>query len=94
MLDGYCWPQSVLPGENVDLHVSSSGPFGVEVAREGGVREILWRADAVLGTEHPVPATASADQTTSRVAPSRATSTPKGPEDDTWRATSPPGSTL
>jgi hypothetical protein len=51
----------VLPGDDVDLHVSSSGPFGVEVTREGGVREILWRADAVPGTEHPVPATASAD---------------------------------
>jgi hypothetical protein len=61
MLDGYAWPQSVLPGEEVGLHVSSSGPFGVEVAREGGAREVLWRADAVPGTEQPVPATASAD---------------------------------
>ena len=32
LLDGYCWPQSVLPGEEVALHVSSSGPF----ARRGG----------------------------------------------------------
>jgi hypothetical protein len=61
VLDGYAWPQSVLPGEEVELHVSSSGPFGVEVAREGGEREVVWRADAVAGTEHPVPATASAD---------------------------------
>ncbi len=61
MLDGYAWPQSVLPGGEVALHVSSSGPFGVEVAREGGAREVVWRADAVAGTEHPVPATASAD---------------------------------
>ena len=61
MLDGYCWPQSVLPGGEVALHVSSSGPFGVEVAREGGAREVVWRADAVAGSEHPVPATASAD---------------------------------
>lgn len=61
MLDGYAWPQSVLPGEDVALHVSSTGPFGVEVAREGGEREVVWRADAVPGTEHPIPATASAD---------------------------------
>jgi hypothetical protein len=61
MLDGYCWPQSVLPGGEVALHVSSSGPFGVEVAREGGAREVVWRADAVAGSEHPVPATASAN---------------------------------
>ena len=61
MLDAYAWPQSVLPGGEVALHVSSAGPFGVEVAREGGAREVVWRADAIAGTEHPVPATASAD---------------------------------
>jgi len=61
MLDGYAWPQSVLPGEEVSLHVSSTGPFGVEVTREGGEREVVWRRDAVPGSEHPIPATASAD---------------------------------
>ncbi|MDP9119007.1 MAG: hypothetical protein M3M93_01850, partial [Actinomycetota bacterium] len=59
MLDGYCWPQSVLPGEEIPLHVSSADPFGIEVAREGGEREVVWRADAIDGTEHPVPANAS-----------------------------------
>ncbi|HEX5937384.1 MAG TPA: N,N-dimethylformamidase beta subunit family domain-containing protein [Actinomycetota bacterium] len=61
MLEGYCWPQSVLPGEPVGLSVSSSGPFGVEVAREGTRREVVWRADAVAGSERPIPATASSD---------------------------------
>jgi hypothetical protein len=61
LLDGYAWPQSVLPGEEVALHVSSPGPFGVKVAREGGERVVVWRADAVAGTERPVPETASAD---------------------------------
>jgi N,N-dimethylformamidase beta subunit-like protein len=61
VLDGYCWPQSVLPGEQVALHVSTSNPFGVEVAREGGAHDVVWRADAVEGSEHPIPATASAD---------------------------------
>jgi hypothetical protein len=61
LLEGYCWPQSVLPGERVALHVSSSGPFGVDVAREGARREVVWSDDAVAGSEHPIPATASSD---------------------------------
>ena len=61
MLEGYCWPQSALPGEEIALHVSSTGPFGVEVAREGGDRVSVWGADAVAGSEHPIPATASAE---------------------------------
>jgi len=61
MLDGYAWPQSVLPGEEIALHVSSTDRFGVDVAREGAQRDIVWRADAVAGVEHPVPATASVD---------------------------------
>jgi len=61
LLDGYCRPQSVLPRDEVALHVSTADPFGVEVAREGGEREVVWRADAVAGTEHPIPAGAAAD---------------------------------
>ncbi len=61
MLEGYCWPQSVAPGGSVPLHVSSSGPFGVEVAREGATHEVVWSADAVAGSGHPIPAAASAD---------------------------------
>ena len=36
-VNGYCWPQSVAPGERVALHLSSSGgrPVSVEVARVG-----------------------------------------------------------
>jgi hypothetical protein len=61
LLDGYAWPQSVLPGEGVALHVSSTNPFGVEVARQGSERDVVWQADAVTGSERPIPATASAD---------------------------------
>jgi len=61
LLDGYTWPESALPGEEIALHVSSTNPFGIEVAREGGERDVVWRADAVAGSEHPIPATASAD---------------------------------
>jgi hypothetical protein len=60
VLDGYAWPQSVLPGEEVELHMSSSGPFGVEVAREGGETDVVWSGDAIAGTEHPIPPDASA----------------------------------
>jgi hypothetical protein len=61
LLEGYCLPQSVRPGGTVALHVSSGGPFGVEVAREGAERNTLWQADAVHGTEHPIPPDASSD---------------------------------
>src|SRR4026209_1155623 len=61
MLDGYAWPQSVLPGEEVVLHVSAAGPVGVEVARQGDATDVVWTADAIAGTEQPIPPDASAD---------------------------------
>jgi hypothetical protein len=62
VLEGYCWPQSVVPGEPVSLHVSTdAGTFGVEVTREGGDRRTIWGADAVDGRSHPIPRGASAD---------------------------------
>ncbi len=33
----FCWPQSVLPGERVELFVSAPGDVAVRVVREGGV---------------------------------------------------------
>ena len=41
VVTGYCWPQSVLPGDQVGLHLSSSGgrPVRVEVARVGARRD-------------------------------------------------------
>ena len=32
---GYCWPQSVLAGETVSLHLSSQGPVDLEIVRDG-----------------------------------------------------------
>src|SRR5919201_1092048 len=61
MLDAYVWPQSSFPGETVALHASTDAPrIDVEVAREGGEREVVWRgtADAVL---QPVPDGASSN---------------------------------
>ena len=41
--------------------MSSDAPFGIEVAREGGAREVVWSRDAVAGTSYPIPPNASAD---------------------------------
>ena len=37
--------------------MSSSGSFGVEVAREGAETDAVWSGDAIGGTEHPIPTT-------------------------------------
>ncbi len=58
MLEGYCWPQSVLPGEAVDLHVSTNASgFGVEVVRGG--TDLVWRTDGLTGAAYPIPGDAS-----------------------------------
>ena len=61
VVTGYCWPQSVRAGEQVGLHLSSSGgrPVRVEVARVGGRREVVFSADAVAADEHETPKDAS-----------------------------------
>ena len=61
VVTGYCWPQSVGPGEQVGLHMSSSGgrPVRVEVARVGAHREVVFRSDAVAAAEHETPKDAS-----------------------------------
>ena len=57
VVTGYCWPQSVGPGEQVGVHLSSSGarPVRVEVARVGGRREVVFKADAVEAGDHETP---------------------------------------
>ena len=63
VVTGYCWPQSVRPGEQVGLHMSSSAgrPVRVEVARVGGRREVVFSADAVAADEHQTPEDASSN---------------------------------
>ena len=61
-LDAYCWPPSVGRHEAVALRVSTDAKsFDVEVAREGSVREIVWRASDVPGSVHERPTDASAN---------------------------------
>src|SRR4051794_21793653 len=53
----YCWPQSVIGGETVALHVSSPGgqPVAIEVARCGAARTVVFSDDAVPAEHHPTP---------------------------------------
>src|SRR5437870_3069737 len=57
VVTGYCWPQSVASGEQVALHLSSSGgrPVRVSVARVGTRREVVFSEDAVAADDHETP---------------------------------------
>ena len=56
MVSGYCWPQSVLAGEQVGLHLSANtGSVAVEIARIGARRTVVFRADDLAVDEHPIP---------------------------------------
>jgi hypothetical protein len=60
MIEAYCWPQSVVPGEPVALHLSTYAPtVQVEVARDGAEREVVWSATGVPGEFFPTPDDAS-----------------------------------
>ena len=54
---GYCWPQSVVGGGTVSLHLSSAGgrAVAVEVARVGRHREVVVSEPAVPAGDHPTP---------------------------------------
>ena len=54
---GYCWPQSVVSGGTVALHLSSAGarPVSIEVARVGGERTVVFTDGAVPADSHPTP---------------------------------------
>ncbi|MHB1923946.1 MAG: N,N-dimethylformamidase beta subunit family domain-containing protein [Acidimicrobiales bacterium] len=61
VVTGYCWPQSVVAGEQVGLHISSSSgrPVRVEVARVGGRREVVFSRTSVTADQHETPGDAS-----------------------------------
>ena len=59
-VDAYCWPPSVGRHEPAALHVSTdANVVDVEVSREGGIREIVWRASDAPGRFHETPPDAS-----------------------------------
>src|SRR3954471_23247704 len=43
MTFGWCWPQSVRPGESVTLHVEGDRPAEVAVVRDGLIPRLLRR---------------------------------------------------
>ncbi|MEZ5377079.1 MAG: DUF6605 domain-containing protein [Acidimicrobiales bacterium] len=57
---GYCWPQSVAPGNDIALHLSSAGgrPVEVEIARVGARRDVVWTGTVEAG-DHATPLDAS-----------------------------------
>jgi len=59
MLEAYCWPRSVEPGETVAIHASTDlGGFAIEVARDGANREVRWSGQGAAG-HHAAPEDAS-----------------------------------
>jgi len=58
---GYCWPQSVVGGGWVSVHLSSAGerPVSIEVARVGAERTVVFTDDHVPAGDHATPADAS-----------------------------------
>lgn len=59
-IEGYAAELSVVPGEDLVLHVSTSAAkYSVEIARIGATREVVWTRADVEGREHPVPEDAS-----------------------------------
>jgi hypothetical protein len=62
MLEAYCWPRSVAPGEPVGLHVSTdAGVFDITVTRDGAEQTEIWRSSGVPAGHHPTPKDASAN---------------------------------
>jgi hypothetical protein len=62
VIEGYCWPRSVAPGEPVGVHVSTdAAAFDVVVTREGLEPVEVWRVDGCTGARHATPPDASAD---------------------------------
>jgi N,N-dimethylformamidase beta subunit-like protein len=62
MLEAYCWPRSVAPGEPVGLCVSTDAhAFDVVVTRDGAESLEVWRATGATADTHPTPEDASAN---------------------------------
>jgi len=61
VIEAYCWPQSLAPGEPASLHVSTdAGTFQVSVTREGANPEVVW-SETGAAPHHPTPADASSN---------------------------------
>jgi len=59
-IEGYAGQLSVIPGEDVTLHVSTGAKkFKVEITRLGAEDELVWSKKSIPGNAYPVPENAS-----------------------------------
>lgn len=59
-IEGYAGQLSVLPGEEVTIHVSTGAPsFDIDITRLGVESTSVWSQSGVAGQAHPVPENAS-----------------------------------
>jgi hypothetical protein len=62
MIEGYCWPRSVVPGDAVALQVSTdASSFDVIVTRDGAEPIEVWKTQGQAGAFHATPPDASAN---------------------------------
>lgn len=60
-IEGYAGRLSYAPGQEAELHVSTSASrFGVELRRIGATNELVWSKRDLAGKEHVIPEDASA----------------------------------
>ena len=56
MIAGYCWPQSVLPGQSVTLYChSEASRFRVQIARQGPTERIVFESPSLPGSNQSMP---------------------------------------
>ncbi|HEY7666947.1 MAG TPA: N,N-dimethylformamidase beta subunit family domain-containing protein [Actinomycetota bacterium] len=61
MLEAYCTPLSIQPGDPVAIHVSTDADtFDVSIERDGAVPTLVWDTRDAAGRAHPIPDDASA----------------------------------
>ncbi len=59
-IEGYAGEISLVAGEKLDLHVSTSAKnWAVEISRKGAKSEVVYQKKNIPGGEHPVPERAS-----------------------------------
>jgi hypothetical protein len=59
-IEAYSDQLSYVSGEEIEFHISTSAAqYGMEIARIGQRREVIWSKDKLEGKEHPVPENAS-----------------------------------
>ena len=59
-VEGYAGQVSYQPGDELQLHVSTTAPtFALEIARLGAERKVVFSQSGIPGLEHPIPENAS-----------------------------------